>query len=153
MGPGTETNCQRDSVPQQKQCLPAPREKQGEVRHLSSSDHQHIHLSASRETECYLKGPLECANRQQCQVLLLLCIPHQVHVHKLLELRRTMTSKTAIKRNGYKRKNTAADMKLIEQTSCVGKFKQVCVRTHCFVFLQTRRVQNITQYKNRLPLR
>jgi len=41
----------------------------------------------------HLEGPLEGADGQQRQVLLLFCVPHQVHIHQLLELRRTIASK------------------------------------------------------------
>lgn len=37
----------------------------------------------------YLEGPLEGADGKQSQVLLLLCVPHQVHVHQLLQLEGT----------------------------------------------------------------
>lgn len=46
----------------------------------------------SQRWDRYLEGPLEGADGQQSQVLLLLCIPHQVHVHKLLQLQTTQTS-------------------------------------------------------------
>lgn len=45
-----------------------------------------------QKQKCYLQGPLEGADGQQSQVLLLLCVPHQVHIYKLLKLQRTIQS-------------------------------------------------------------
>lgn len=51
-------------------------------------------LDWDQKTRCYLQGPLEGADGQQSQVLLLFCIPHQVYIHQLLKLQSTSKSKS-----------------------------------------------------------
>lgn len=65
-------------------------DKKNEKSHKAKTDEtksvtEEDPLGGSRR---YLEGPLEGADGQQRQVLLLLCVPHQVHVHQLLQLKK-----------------------------------------------------------------
>lgn len=68
-------------------------------------------------TICHLKSPLEGADGEQGQVLLFFCIPHQIHIHQLLELQ------------GIKRENTHTlePMKHWKYTKNGRKSQHLCV--------------------------